>query len=175
MHGEGTPPAGGHGQDGYAERAETYLRLLAEAALRPAADGDTSRVRRAADVLVDAGVLADLQLALRVRGRREVSAPGTRMRRLAGFRPRQAPGLPGTQPKPWRVLSAGQPAPPSRPLAVLGGTDDLGNHYRIGFDGTWPGSTWTGAIILHPAPPGGCARRCRSAGWPACGPAASPW
>jgi hypothetical protein len=40
------------------------------------------------------------------------------------------------------------------PLTTLTATDDLGTSYRIGFpDGTWAGSTWTGTISLHPAPP----------------------
>ena len=76
----------------HADRAETYLRLLAEAALRPAADADISRVRRAAEVLTDAGVLTDktaaeiltdVQLALWVRGK----PPGLYdMRDVLGFR-----------------------------------------------------------------------------------------
>lgn len=91
MHNARTPPAGGHGQGSYADRAETYLRLLAEAALRPAASGDISRVSHAAEVLTDAGVLgdetaaeilADVQLALRVRGRRQAADFGFRLRRL---------------------------------------------------------------------------------------------
>jgi hypothetical protein len=78
------------------ERAETYLRLLAEAALRPArepaeAAGRADRVRRAADVLVDAGVLDDaaateilsmLHTALRVRGVQATLVSG-RIRRVA--------------------------------------------------------------------------------------------
>ena len=40
------------------------------------------------------------------------------------------------------------------PLTTLTATDDLGTSYRIGFpDGIWAGSTWTGTISLHPAPP----------------------
>ena len=85
MHIARTPPADGHSQGSYADRAETYLRLLAETALRPAANGDTSRVRRAAEALTDAGVLsdqttadilADVQLALRLRGRRQTAGAG---------------------------------------------------------------------------------------------------
>jgi hypothetical protein len=48
-------------------------------------------------------------------------------------------GLPELQVPPWTDLSA---------------TDNLGTRYRITFaDGTWAGSTWTGTIMLHPAPP----------------------
>ena len=187
--------------DSYAERAETYLRLLAEAALRPAADGHASQIRRVADVLVEAGalseplaarILADLHLSLRVRGRHEVFAPGARLRRLAGFAP-TAPGLAGqavSQSGPWRVLGVGQPASGSRLMAliplddtalapatlcfsasvgtpefdvpVLAGltaTDDLGTAYRLGFtDGAWAGSTWTGTVLLTPAPPAAASR-----------------
>lgn len=183
MHSAATPPAGGRGPDGYGERAETYLRQLAEAALRPAADRNTGRVARAADVLVDAGVLsgqlaaqilADLQLALRVRGRREAFTAGLRLSRLTAFRPRWrvlplgpppagsrlmaliriadraiAPAVLHFSPTPIALLDAGVP-----PLAALTATDDLGTRYRIGFpDGAWAGSTWTGTISLYPAPP----------------------
>lgn len=186
MHSAGTP---------YADRAETYLRLLAEAALRPAADGDIKRVRRAAEVLADAGVLsertaaevlADVQLALHVRGKQQAGGLGARLHLLRGFYPRNAFGQPGGQQEPWRVLPLGPPPPGSRlmalirtagralapavlqfsaapitsldtevgPLTTLTATDDLGTGYRIGFpDGIWAGSTWTGTISLHPAPP----------------------
>ncbi|MGC1756138.1 MAG: hypothetical protein WA805_23860, partial [Trebonia sp.] len=105
MHSARTPPAGGHRQGSYADRAETYLRLLAESALRPAANGDTSRVRRAAEALTDAGVLsdqaaaeilADVQLALRLRGRRQTAGAGSRLRKLRGFQPASPLGQPGT-------------------------------------------------------------------------------
>jgi hypothetical protein len=187
-------------QGSYADRAETYLRLLAEAALRPAASGDTSRVRRAADVLTDAGVLsdqtaaeilADVQLALRVRGRRRTAGTGSRLRQLKGFQPGNPFGQPGAGTGPWRVLPLGPPPAGSRlmalirtadralapavlqfsaapvepldteigPLTTLTATDDLGTSYRIGFpDGTWAGSTWTGTISLHPAPPSAARR-----------------
>ena len=196
MHSARTPPAGGHSQGSYSERAETYLRLLAEVALRPAANGDLTRVRRAAEALTDAGVLsdqtaaeilADVQLALRVRGRRQTAAgAGSRLRKLRGFHPGGPFGQPGGQQAPWRVLPLGPPSAGSRlmalirtadralapavlqfpaapieslgteigPLTTLTATDDLGTSYRIGFpDGTWAGSTWTGTISLHPAPP----------------------
>ena len=196
MHSARTPPAaGGHGHGSYADRAETYLRLLAEAALRPAADGDISRVRRAAEALTDAGVLsdqtaaeilADVLLALRARGRRQTAGVGSRLRKLRGFHPGDPFGQPGPQPEPWRVLRLSPPPPGSRlmalirtadralapavlqfpaapieplagevgPLTTLTATDDLGTRYRIGFpDGSWAGSTWTGTIALHPAPP----------------------
>jgi hypothetical protein len=74
VHSEGTPPPGGRHEGRYSERAETYLRLLIEAALRSPADEDITRVERAADVLIEAGVLSsqvaariltDLRLALR--------------------------------------------------------------------------------------------------------------
>lgn len=194
MHSAGTPPAGPRGEGGYGERAETYLRLLAEAALRSAAGGNTSRVRDAAEVLVDAGVLsgqaasqiiADLQLSLRVRGKREVLPAGALLRRLTAFRPGRPHRQTGDQPEPWQVLPLGPPpAASSRlmalirtddralapavlhfspialldteiaPLTTLTVTDDAGTDYRLGFpDGTWAGSTWTGTISLHPAPP----------------------
>ena len=184
-------------QASHADRAETYLRLLAEAALRPKADGDIGLVRRAADVLTDAGVLTDqtaaeiltdTQLALRVRGKRRVAtSAGSRLRSLKGFHPGnpfERPG--GAEQEPWRVLPLAPPPAGSRlmalirtadrvlapavlhfsavpieqlateigPLTTLTATDDLGTSYRIGFpDGTWAGSTWTGTISLHPAPP----------------------
>jgi hypothetical protein len=195
VHSAHTPPTGEHGQGSYADRAETYLRLLAEAALRPAANGDISRVRRAAEALTDAGVLgdqtvaeilADVHLALRVRGRRQAAGVASRLRRLRGFQPGSSLRQPGGQREPWRVLPLGRPPAGSRlmalirtpdralapavlqfpaapmepldtdigPLTTLTATDDLGTSYRIGFpDGTWAGSTWTGTISLHPAPP----------------------
>jgi hypothetical protein len=197
VHSVRTPSGGGHSHGSYAERAETYLRLLAETALRPAANGDISRVRRAAEALTDAGVvsdqtaaeiLADVQLALRVRGRRQTAAgAGPRLRKLRGFHPGGPVGQPGARQVPWRVLPLGPPSTGSRlmalirtadralapavlqfpaaapieplstevgPLTTLTATDDLGTSYRIGFpDGTWAGSTWTGTISLHPAPP----------------------
>lgn len=194
MHSAGTPLAGRPGDDGYGERAETYLRLLAETALRAAPDGNTGRVRDAAEILVDAGVLsaqtaaaiiADLQLALRVRGKREALAAGAVLRRLTTFRPGRPPAAGGGQQEPWQVLPlAPPPAAGSRlmaliriadralapavlhfsPIVLLGGelaplttltaTDDAGTGYRLGFPGgTWAGSTWTGTIALHPAPP----------------------
>jgi hypothetical protein len=128
VHSEGTPPPGRYDAGGYAERAETYLRLLAEAALRPAADGHANRVRRAADVLVEAGVLpeqvaaqilADLQLSLRLRGRDEVIATGSRLPRLSGSQPRGTPGYAGGEADPWRVLQSGPPTPGSRPMALI--------------------------------------------------------
>ena len=188
MHSAGVAPEGEQRPDGYSERAETYLRLLAEAALRPEAEGNTTRIARAADVLVDTGVLsgqmaaqilADLRMALRVRGKREVIAASARLSRLTGFRP-----VNPLAPVPWRIIPLSPPSPGSRltalirtadralahailqfspialldpelpPLARLTATDNLGTDYRIGFpDGTWAGSTWTGTIALHPAPP----------------------
>ena len=192
MHSAGTPSAGGHGENDYGERAETYLRVLAEAALRPPADGDTGRVRRAAEVLIEAGVLTDqtaseiatgLQTALRVRGKREVVAAGSGLRGLRGFKPGNPFGRPAP-PEPWAIVPLGPPPAGSRlmalfrtvgralapavlhfspdpfapldefPLTTLTANDDLGTDYRMGFpDGSWAGSTWTGTISLHPAPP----------------------
>jgi len=187
----------------YRERAETYLRLLAEAALRPGADGHAGRIRRAADLLIEAGVLtepmaarilADFQLSLRVRGRQEAFVPSTRLRRLGSFAPGApgalgvpglAGGLAGGKPPPWRVLRPGPSTSGSRLMALillddkglapatlcfstaigtpesdvpvltgLTATDNLGTAYRLGFtDGTWAGSTWTGTVVLIPAPP----------------------
>lgn len=122
------PPPRGHRPVGYGERAETYLRLLAEAALRPAADGDTGRLRRAADALVEARalteqtaaqILTDFQLALSLRGRQTLFPPGSRLRRLTGFRPHGAPGQADGTAAPWRVLPAGSPAPGSRLMALI--------------------------------------------------------
>jgi len=114
----------------HADRAETYLRLLAEAALRPAADADISRVRRAAEVLTDAGVLTDqmaaeilidVQLALRVRGKRRVADTGSRLRSLKGFYPGDPFGRPATAAEraPWRVLPLGPPPAGSRLMALI--------------------------------------------------------
>lgn len=145
MHSAGTPSDGGHGETGYRERAETYLRLLAEVALRPAADGDTGHVRRAAGFLVDAGaisdqaaaeILADLQLALRVRGRREVIAGSARLRRLGGFQPLPGslggPRAPGRRdrPAPWRLIPLGRPPAGSRLMALIR-TGDLALGHAI--------------------------------------------
>lgn len=122
--------------DSYAERAETYLRLLAEATLRPGAAGDMGRIRRAADLLIEAGavaeplaarILADLHLSLRVRGRPEAFTPGarpmpgSRLRRLASFTG-GAPGQPGEaggQAGPWRVLRPGPATAGSRLMALI--------------------------------------------------------
>jgi len=156
-----------------------YLRLLAETVLRTAG-GHADRLYRAADILVAAGALADqvaaqivadLQLALRVRRRplarpTAIGAAGTApwIRRLTGFRPGESP--------PWRVLPAGPATPASRlmalilttnralapatlffpaavgpqesystPLTRLTGTDDLGNSYGLGFSG----GSWAGS------------------------------
>jgi hypothetical protein len=128
VHSEGTPPSPGRRPAGYGERAETYLRLLAEAALRPAGDGDTGRLRRAADALVEARalteqtaaeILTDFQLALRLRGRQTLFAPAARLQRLAGFRPPSAPGQAAGTGAPWRVLPAGSPTPGSRLMALI--------------------------------------------------------
>jgi hypothetical protein len=129
VHSARTPPAGGHSQESYAERAETYLRLLAETALRPAANGDLSRVRRAAEALTDAGVvsdqtaaeiLADVQLALRVRGRRQTAGgAGSRLRKLRGFHPGGPVGQPGARQAPWQVLPLGPPSAGSRLMALI--------------------------------------------------------
>jgi hypothetical protein len=196
------------------ERAETYLRLLAEAAVRTALQAPNSlspadRVRRAADVLVDAGAIGDdratevllmLGTALRVRGMPGALALG-RIRRLASIAASR-PGQ-GAQPArlPWREPAPTQPAgfawqvihevqhvgqatgsrvmalivtadrmiapatlrfPPSAGLTELSlpsfsdltASDDAGTTYMVSFtDGAWAGSTWTGTIMLRPAPP----------------------
>jgi hypothetical protein len=128
VHSEGTPPLGGRHEGRYSERAETYLRLLIEAALRSPADEDITRVERAADVLIEAGVLSsqvaariltDLHLALRVRGRGEPVRPASRLGRLTGFQPRGAPGPADAQSPPWRVLPAPSPSPGSRLMALI--------------------------------------------------------
>jgi hypothetical protein len=128
--------AGGRAADADGERAETYLRLVAEAALRSAADGRADRVRNAADVLVDAGVLgnavaaqiiADLNVALRLRGRRSTPGLATRLLRTPALQPGQRfPLLPDQVPEPaagrappWRVLLGGPGTPASRPMALI--------------------------------------------------------
>jgi hypothetical protein len=109
-------------------RAETYLRLLAEAALRPAARADedhADRVRRAADILVDAGVLADEQAtdlvlmlgtALRVRGRRGTALGASR--RLGATAGQRGTDRPARQ--PWRVITVfPEQVPGSRLMALV--------------------------------------------------------
>jgi len=124
----------GHDADKYGERAETYLRLLAETALRLPEDpragrAQADRVQRAAQVLVEAGVvtdqvvheiLTDLQLALLVRGRPTAPvAVATRLGRLAGFQPGSPLIPPRRKPRPWRVLPAGRATPGSRVMALV--------------------------------------------------------
>jgi len=110
--------------------AQTYLRLLAEAALRPVAGPDddrVDRVRRAADVLSDAEVLTDEQVgdlllllgtALRVRGRQEVPMAMGRTRLLTAAAMRRGSNHP--PPRPWRVITmAPGQAPGSRVMALV--------------------------------------------------------
>jgi hypothetical protein len=189
VHSAGTASAPGPGDA--SERAETYLRLLAETALR-AADTDASmRVWRAAGVLIEAGalpgtraveILADLSTAMRARARLEKFTPPIGIHRIPGLMP-QRPDHDG---KRWRVIpadprpdpgtglmalvltdgqvlapatlqfppSAGLPELQVPPWAKLTATDDRGTPYRLTFaNGTWAGSTWTGTIMLRPAPP----------------------
>jgi hypothetical protein len=128
--------AGGRAADADGERAEAYLRLAAEAALRSAADGRADQVRHAADVLVDAGalastlaaeIIADLNVALRVRGRRSTQGFASRLRGMSPLRPGQRLGLrpgqevppsDGTAP-PWRVFPAGPGTSASRLMALI--------------------------------------------------------
>jgi hypothetical protein len=203
-------PAGDGNRDAYGERAETYLRLLAEDALRPSAGdalapsaGDepcppapaeaaaADRVYRAANLLVEAGaitdtqaawILLDLATALRARGRPEPPpVPLGRIRRLATVRPKRSAVsraewrvLPGPAPVPGahlmaliltpdRVLapatlsfppSAGIPDLQAMPWAGLTAADGAGTTYWItSATGSWAGSTWTGTILMRPAPP----------------------
>lgn len=127
MHAEHAPPEGGHDRAGYGERAETYVRFLAESALRPSAARDTDRVRRAAEILVEAGlltdeqaarILSDLQLALSVRAKPPTRAMATRLRRLKGFQAVQDLE-PGAPPRSWRVFPGGPATPGSRPMALI--------------------------------------------------------
>jgi hypothetical protein len=112
-------------------RAETYLRLLAEEALRPATGSDedrADRVRRAADILVDAGLLTaelttDLLLllgsALRVRDRRgmPIMGPG-QVRRLGAVAMQHRLNRPAEQ--GWRIITmAPHQAPGSRLMALV--------------------------------------------------------
>jgi hypothetical protein len=118
------------------ERAETYLRLAVEAALRSATNEGPARARNAADVLVDAGVLAgtvaakiiaDMNVALRVRGRRSSPENAGPLRRVSPFRPAQPAAVqPGETPEPsgrqassWRVLPAGPGTHASRLMALI--------------------------------------------------------
>ena len=96
-------------------RAETYLRLLAEAALRPGTrpdDDRADRVRQAADTLVDAGVLAEEQAtdllvalgtALRVRGRPGLPMGLGRARRIGARAAQHA--SPRLGERAWRVIT----------------------------------------------------------------------
>jgi hypothetical protein len=129
--------AGGRGADADGERAETYLRLAAEAALRSADDGRQDQVRNAADVLVEAGVLADavaariitdLNVALHVRGRRSALGLSGRLRRMSPLRPGQRLplhppgerlGPAGGPARPWRVLPPGPGTATSRLMALI--------------------------------------------------------
>src|SRR5207302_512489 len=126
------------------ERAETYLRLLAEAALRARSPGAGSeagaeaaagRVSRAADILIDAGVVEELLVAeilvmlgtaMRIRGVEWRPAPRG-IRRLAAS---TAP--PPAAPPPWRVIPAraagSEPAPHapgSRVMAIIVTADKM--------------------------------------------------
>jgi hypothetical protein len=128
--------AGGAAADADGERAETYLRLVAEAALRSPAHARADQVRNAADVLVDAGVLtdtvaaqiiADLNVALGVRGRRSTRGLASRLRGMSPLRPGQGlalrPGqkmeLSGGAVPPWRVFPAGAGTSASRLMALI--------------------------------------------------------
>jgi hypothetical protein len=112
VHSAGAPDASdAFDANAASERAETYLRLLAETALRRADTDGVPRVWRAADVLIEAGalpglraseILADLSTALRARARLERFTPPMSIRRLAGLMP-QRPDHPEKQ---WRVIPA---------------------------------------------------------------------
>ena len=130
MHAEHATPADGSGWGGYGERAETYLRLLAESVLRPSAARDANCVRRAAGILVEAGllsdeltaqILADLQLALRVRAVPLARSLGTRLRLLKGFQAVQDLGAR----RPAAVL-AGLPWRPGDARLPIDGADHHG-------------------------------------------------
>lgn len=128
--------AGARAADADSERAETYLRLAVERALRATTDERPVQVRNAADVLVDAGVLAhtvaaqiiaDMNAALRVRGRRSSPELAGRLRRMSPFRPGQrlavqpgeTPQTSGRQASSWRVHPAGPGTPASRLMALI--------------------------------------------------------
>jgi hypothetical protein len=136
-YGRSMHSADGRAADADGERAETYLRLAAEAALRSTEQGRPDQVRNAADVLVDAGVLADtvaaqiitdLNVALRVRGRRSALGLQARLRGMSPLRPGQRLALhrPGEEfepsgglAPPWRVLPAGPGTSASRLMALI--------------------------------------------------------
>ncbi len=132
VHAQHDSPADGGREGGFGERAETYLRLLAETAIRPGAPRDADWVGRAAGILVEAGlltdelaaqILADLQLALHVRARRQLRTIGILGQRLKNFQAARAPEAeaagPGGRPRPWRVFPGGPATPGSRPMALI--------------------------------------------------------
>jgi hypothetical protein len=108
----------------YGERAETYLRLLAESVLHPVRPDGADRVRRAASMLVEAGaltgaqaswVLLDLITALRARGADASLWSGHRLRHLTGF-------LPHSDVSPaeeWRVIPVRDAGPGGRLMALV--------------------------------------------------------
>jgi len=118
-------------------RAETYLRLLAEAALRPGRrlddDQGADRVRRAADILVDAGILTDEQTtdllallgtALRLRGKPGVVIGLGRPRRVGAIAARQA--SPGPAEPTWRVITmVPSQVPGARLMALVVASDRM--------------------------------------------------
>jgi hypothetical protein len=108
----------------YGERAETYLRLLAESVLHPVRPDSADRVRRAASTLVEAGVLTgtqaswvllDLITALRARGLDEPIWSGRRLRHLTGFLP-PSPASPAEE---WRVIPVHDAGPGGRLMALV--------------------------------------------------------
>jgi hypothetical protein len=114
--------------DDYSGRAETYLRLLGEAALRPDAQDRGALVTRAANVLTEAGVLSearaawillDLSTALRARGRPELPSADLGFRRLGGL---LMPGSPAT-PEDWRVIPGPDPAAGAHVMALVLASD----------------------------------------------------
>ncbi|HEV3381227.1 MAG TPA: hypothetical protein VG142_09630 [Trebonia sp.] len=126
-------------------------------------------------------ILLDLTTSLRARGEDEPIWSGQRIRHLTGFLP-QCQATPAEEWRVFPVHDAAPggrlmalvitadralaPAtlrlPPSAgipdlqlpPWADLSAADDAGTGYRLTFaGGIWAGSTWTGTIMLHPAPP----------------------
>jgi hypothetical protein len=115
------------------ERAETYLRMLAEAELRRAATDaaavrPTERVRRAAGILVEVGALGEdladevitgIETALALRARADGQPPARKIRRLTNFPhkgpgafPHRSPASPGRaqarRDDQWRVIPVGR-------------------------------------------------------------------
>ena len=154
------------------ERAETYLRLLAEAELRHAFTGavgarPAERVRRAADVLVEVGalnsdladeVITGVETALLVRARIDKEPPARRIPRVTRFSARHvAPQVPAPAARDglWQVIPVGRTlrfpdSPASAHLMTLVLTPDriiAPVVIHTGARGTGPGMSPFGGLL----------------------------